>query len=67
MAEIGILQEVTLLSTPIDPSTISRDSEICGSLQLPSMGDIDIFAFNSQNNGKIVTFLFLSFSSPIAS
>ena len=22
-----------------------------------SMGDIDIFAFNSQNNGKIVTFL----------
>ena len=26
-----------------------------GSLALPSMGDVDIFAFNSLNNGKIIT------------
>ena len=38
-----------------------------GSLALPSMGDIDIFAFNSQNSRKIGTSLLESISSDIDS
>ena len=51
----------------IDRSTFSRDSEIWGSLQYASMGNINIFAYNSQNSGKIETSLVWSSSSYITS
>ena len=60
---------VTGLNRPINSRRLLRNNmpDFCGSLPLRSIRDIDIFAFNSQNDGKIVTSLFQSLSTHITS